>query len=69
MEKFSEYAKREILGQEKAIELIESAIERFGRLRIFDGVAGMVTLAGTPACGKNFAAKVIGRYLQREMKI
>ncbi len=69
MEKFSEYAKREILGQDKAIELIESAVERFGSLRIFDGVAGMVTLAGTPACGKNFAAKVIGRYLQREMLI
>ncbi len=69
MEKFSEYAKREILGQDRAIELIESAVERFGRLTIFDGVAGMVTLAGTPACGKNFAAKVIGRYLRREMLI
>ncbi|BBG65812.1 cell division protein FtsH [Hydrogenimonas sp.] len=69
MEKFSAYAKREILGQDRAIELISSALERFGSLSLFDGVAGMLTMAGPPACGKNFAAKVIGRYLQREMLI
>ncbi len=69
MEKFSTYAGREILGQERAVRYIESALQRLGRMRLFDGVAGFITLAGPPACGKNFAAKVIGRYLQREILI
>ncbi len=69
MKNFSPYAKKEILGQDRAIDFLQSSIERFDRLSVFKGVRGFVTLAGLPACGKNFTAKVIARYLQREMLI
>ncbi len=69
MKGFSEYAKERIFGQDRAVSVIDRALERFGKLFLFDGVAGCLTLAGPPACGKNFAAKLVGRYLQREILV
>ncbi len=69
MESFSLYAKRMISGQDRAVEYIDTVLRRLGRVSLFEGVAGFLTLAGPPACGKNFAAKVIGNYLQREILI
>lgn len=69
MENFGTYAKKEIVGQDKAIEFLDLAVERIGRVRLFEGVEGAIALAGPPACGKNFAAKIVGRYLGRETLI
>ncbi|WP_201353221.1 AAA family ATPase [Hydrogenimonas urashimensis] len=66
---FERYAKKEIVGQERAIAFLSLAVERVGRVRLFDGVEGAIALAGPPACGKNFAAVIVGRYLQRETLI
>ena len=69
MNDFTTYAEKEIIGQGRALEFLALAIERVGRIRLFDGVEGAVTLAGPPACGKNFAAQIVGRYLERETLI
>ncbi|WP_456450193.1 AAA family ATPase [Hydrogenimonas sp.] len=66
MEAFETFAGNEIVGQQRALEHLALCLERLGRLRLFDGVQGAIALAGPPACGKNFAAKVVARFLQRE---
>jgi ATP-dependent Zn protease len=65
-ETFERYANQEIVGQERALAHLQLILSRLGRVGLFDGVQGAVALAGPPACGKNFAAKLVARYLQRE---
>jgi ATP-dependent Zn protease len=69
MQNFETFAKQEIIGQERVIGFLSSVVDRAGKVRPFNGVEGLVTLTGPPACGKNFAAKLIGRYLEREILI
>ncbi|WP_456382416.1 AAA family ATPase [Hydrogenimonas sp.] len=69
METFETYANREIVGQEKAIGFLGPVVERIGRIRLFEGVEGAIALAGPPACGKNFTAKIVARYLEREFLV
>lgn len=69
MQNFKEYALKEVVGQDKVIEFLDLSLKRLGRLKLFEGVAGMLTLAGPPACGKNFAAKVIARFMERQMLV
>ncbi|WP_300366841.1 AAA family ATPase, partial [Hydrogenimonas sp.] len=69
MNGFEAHAKKEIVGQERVLLYLDHVVERLGRIRLFEGVEGAITLAGPPACGKNFAAKIIGGYLEREILI
>ncbi|WP_456403494.1 AAA family ATPase [Hydrogenimonas sp.] len=69
MQRFKDFAETEVVGQERAIEHLAPVVERVGRITVFEGVEAMIVLAGPPACGKNFVAKVIARYLQRETLI
>ncbi|WP_456485691.1 AAA family ATPase [Hydrogenimonas sp.] len=69
MHNFGMYAKKEVIGQNKPIEFLDLAIGRLGRIKIFEGVDGLLTLAGPGACGKNFVAKVIARFMERSMLV
>jgi hypothetical protein len=66
LDTFEQYAKKRVVGQDRALAFLSLVLERLGRVDLFDGVQGAVALAGPPACGKNFTAKLVAEYLQRE---
>ncbi|MCF6200803.1 MAG: hypothetical protein L3J42_01540 [Hydrogenimonas sp.] len=43
---FLRYAKERVVGQDRALYLLDKALERVGKIPIFEGVAGCITLAG-----------------------
>jgi len=69
MNLFEIFAKNEIVGEDRALELIGSVMDRIGKVKLFKGVTALLTLTGPPACGKSFSAKVIARFLEREMLV
>jgi hypothetical protein len=69
MNLFEIFAKNEIVGEDRALALIGLAIDRIGKVKLFKGVTALLTLTGPPACGKSFSAKVIARFLEREMLV
>jgi len=69
MNLFETFAKNEIVGEDRALALIGLAIDRIGKVKLFEGIAALLTLTGPPACGKNFSAKVIAHFLEREMLV
>ncbi|WP_353662604.1 AAA family ATPase [Hydrogenimonas sp. SS33] len=69
MNGFTTFAQERLVGQDRALKHLGLVVERVGRIGCFQGVQGAVTLAGPPACGKNFAARLVGEYLQREILV
>ena len=69
MTPFERFATEKVVGQALPLARLGLALERLGRIRGFDGVETAITLAGPPACGKNYVARLIGEFLQREVLI
>lgn len=69
MNEFEIFAKERVVGQDIALKFLDLAIKRIGVVKSFSGVEALLVLAGPKGCGKNFTAKVIADYLQKDILI